>query len=90
MNISNHAESTLPPKKAFLAAEQLDDLWDARGMKYRVDELHVMLLNRGLGTYIDRPKFRKMVRDILEQFLVRGEAKRQPEHEVRQSFPKVY
>ena len=90
MNESNNVESTLPPAKRFITDDQLDELWDARGMKYRIDELHVALLNRGLGPYLDRPKFRKMVRDILEQFMVRGEAKRQPEHEVRQSFPKVY
>jgi hypothetical protein len=90
MKTTTHVESTLPPDKPFITDEQLDELWDARGMKYRVDELHVALLNRGLGPYLDRPKFRKMVRDILEQFLVRGEAKRQPEHEVRQSFPKVF
>lgn len=84
------AESVLPPPKKFLEPEQLEEIWDTRGLKYRVDELHVALLNRGLGPYVDRPKFRQMVKDILEQFLVQGAAKRQPQFEVRQRFPKVY
>lgn len=89
MNQINQSESVLPPPKQFLTEEQFEEIWEARGMKYRIDEFHVALLNRGLGTYIDRPKFRKMLRDILMRFLVTGEARRAPQHEVRTRFPRV-
>lgn len=88
-NPISQPESVLPPPKQFLSEETLEEIWDARGMKYRVDEFHVALLNRGLGIYVDRPKFRKMVLGILKQFLVDGEARRQPQHEVRTRFPRV-
>lgn len=83
-------ESILPPEKRFLSGGDLDELWDARGMKYRVDEFHKMLLDRGLAIYIDRPKFRAMFKDILRDFLVEGLARRDPRRQPRQSFPKVY
>lgn len=89
MNRVNQSESVLPPPKQFLTEEQLEEIWEARGLKFRIDEFHVALLNRGLGPYVDRPKFRKMVQDILRQFLVAGEARREPKHEVRTRFPRV-
>lgn len=83
-------ESVLPPKKQFITDEQLSELWDARGMKYRVDELHQALLARGLGPYVDQPMFRKMVQDILKGFLVEGEARRDPRRTPRTRWPKVF
>jgi hypothetical protein len=82
--------AVLPPEKHFLTAEQLDELWNLRGMKYRVDELHVALLNRGLGIYVDRPMFRRLIHDLLEDFLVNGKARRDPKWEPRTRFPKVF
>lgn len=58
-------------------------------MKYRVDEFHLALLQRGLGVYVDRPMFRSMVHSILEKFLVEGEAKRDPRYAPIPRFPKV-
>jgi hypothetical protein len=84
------ADSVLPPKKQFVTEEQLFELWDARGMKYRWDELHKMLLDRGLNVYVDRPMFRKMVMDILRAFMVEGDARRDPKHELKQRWPKVH
>lgn len=84
------AESVLPPKKVFLTLSELAELWDTRGMKYRIDDLHKMLLDRGLAVYIDRPKFRSMVMDILRGFLVEGDARRDPRRQPKQSFPKVF
>lgn len=84
------AESVLPPPKQFLDEDTLDEIWDTRGMKYRVDDFHQMLLDRGLGVYVDQPKFRKMFKDILRQFFVEGLARRDPRRQPRQRFPKVY
>ena len=84
------AESLLAPKKQYLSEEEFLELWDTRGLKYRWDELHKMLLDRGLGVYVDRPIFRRMVYNILHAFLVDGEARRDPKHEIRTEFPKVF
>jgi len=84
------ADSVLPSKKPFLTEEQLLELWDARGWKYRWDELHQMLLDRGLAVYMNRPTFRKMIWDIVRAFLVDGEARRDPRHEPKTRFPKVH
>lgn len=83
------AEGVLPPKKSFLSDDALDEIWNVRGLKYRVDEFHQMLLNRGLANYVDRPAFRGMIREILQAFLVDGEARRDPKWTPRQRFPKV-
>lgn len=84
------AESVLPSAKQFVTPNEFDELWDTRGLKYRVDELHQMMLQRGLGVYVDQPMFRKMFKDIIRQFLVDGEARRDPRRQPRQRFPKVY
>ena len=89
-NLDTDPESILPPERYFLSMDDLDELWDLRGMKYRVDDFHKMLLDRGLAVYIDRPKFRAMFRDILRSFLVEGDARRDPRRQPRQSFPKVF
>ncbi len=87
---STTAESVIPAAKQFLSSEQMDELWDARGMKYRVDELHQMMLDRGLNVCIDRPKFRALVRELVQSFLVDGMARVDPRRQPRQRFPKVY
>jgi hypothetical protein len=84
------AESVLPPPKQFVSEDVLAELWDTRGLKYRVDEFHQMLLQRGLGNYVHQVMFRKIFRDILHQFLVDGEARRDPRRQPRQYFPKVH
>lgn len=83
------AEAVLPPRKPFLSPDQLDELWNERGMKYRVDEFHVVLLERGLGVQVDRPMFRSTVYNILKFFLVDGEAKRDPRYQPTPRFPRV-
>jgi len=83
-------EAVLPPKKQFITRDELDELWDMRGLKHRVDDFHKMLLDRGLATYIDRPKFRSMFKDIIRTFLVDGDARRDPLKQPIQSFPKVF
>ena len=89
-NKDTDPEAVLPPKQQFITEEELYEVWDTRGMKYRVDDLHTMLINRGLAVYIDRPKFREMFKDILRSFLVDGDARRDPRKQPRQRFPKVF
>jgi hypothetical protein len=84
------AESIAPPAKSFITQEQMEEIWDARGLKYRVDEFHQMLLDRGLGNYIDQPAFRGMFKAIVQGFLVEGDARRDPRRVPRQRFPKVH
>jgi hypothetical protein len=77
------------PDKPFLTAEQLEEIWNMRGMKYRVDELHKSMIERGLLPSVQRPDFRQVVRSILSDFLVDGRSKRQPKHDPIPRFPKV-
>ena len=84
------AESVQPPKKQFLSEAEFEEVWDTRGMKYRVDELHQLLLDRGLAVYVDRPMFRGLVHTIFHTFLVGGDARRDPRRVPKQRFPKVY
>jgi len=80
--------AVLPDKKSFISAEQLDEIWNTRGLKYRIDELHVSLLNRGLVPSLDRPAFRLLLKEILAGFLVNGEARRDPRRTPRMRFPR--
>ena len=84
------AASVLPEKKQFITPEQFAEIWDTRGMKYRIDELHVSFLNRGLLPSIDRTSFRGLLREILEGFFVYGAARRDPRRSPRARFPKVH
>lgn len=88
--LESDAQAVLPPNKKFLTNEQLLELWDTRGLKYRFDEFHEFMLNRGLQPNVDRPKFQQMVLDILHRFLVDGDARRDPRRVPMQRFPKVY
>ena len=78
------------PEKEFLTADQLEEIWNMRGMKYRVDEFHKSLVERGLVPSVDRPIFRQSFYQILKEFLVEGRAKREPGKDPIPRFPKVY
>ena len=77
------------PDKPFLTAEQLEEIWNMRGMKYRVDELHKSMIERGLIPSVQRQDFRQAFQSIIHDFLVEGRAKRQPKHDPIPRFPKV-
>jgi hypothetical protein len=78
------------PEKQFLDADQLEEIWNMRGMKYRVDEMHKSLVERGLMPSVDRPMFRQAFQSILKEFLVDGRAKREPSKDPIPRFPKVF
>jgi len=84
------AESVLPPKKQFLTEEQLDEVWEMRGMKFRIDEFHKALLDRGLVVSVDREVFRTTMFNILKMFMVDGDARRDPRMAPRPTFPKMF
>ena len=84
------AEQVLPPSKQFLTEDQLDEIWDTRGMKYCIDALHLSLLSRGLLNSLDRPTFRSTVYEILKSFLVSGASRIDPRKSPRPRFPKVF
>lgn len=67
----------LPPKQ-FLTLDELLEVWETRGMKFRVDELHKYLVERGLLPHNRRDTFRKKVFGMLRKFLVEGETRRDP------------
>ena len=90
MDRSTDAASILPPTKKFLDQEQLDEIWEARGLKFRVDELHMFMLQRGLLPYVDREVFRRDVFGILKEFLVEGGARRDPKRSPTTIFPRSF
>jgi hypothetical protein len=78
-----------PPIKPCLTLDQLDEYWDERGMKYRIDTLHKACLSYGMNVAIDRPKFRAMLYGIIKSFLVDGESLLDPKKAPLPSWPKV-
>jgi hypothetical protein len=66
------------PKKQFLTEEQLLELWETRGLKYRIDEFHSFCIQRGLLPVHRKDVFRKKVMGILHSFLVEGDFRRDP------------
>jgi len=84
------ADQVIPEPKQFLSEDQLEELWTARGLKYRLDDLHVQLLSRGLNVAVDRAIFRHTVHEILKAFLVNGEARLPKSKYAKPKFPKVF
>jgi hypothetical protein len=84
------ADQVLPEPKQFLGEEQLEELWNLRGLKYRLDDLHIQLLSRGLNVSIDRAVFRTTMYEILDAFLVRGDARLPSAKAPIPRFPKVF
>jgi len=73
-------ESIVLPKKQFLTEEQLLEVWETRGLKYRVDELHKFLIGRGLLPHNRKDSFRKKVYGMLRAFFCEGDFRRDPRH----------
>jgi hypothetical protein len=78
------------PEKPFLSQEDLDELWNARGMKYYVDKIHISMLNRGLVPSVDREAFRSVIMSMLRHFLIEGKNTPDPRKAPKPRFPKVY
>lgn len=66
------------PKKQFLTEEQLLEVWETRGLKFRVDELHKYLIEHGLLPHNRKEAFRKKVFGMLKAFFVDGDMRRDP------------
>lgn len=71
-------ESVTLPKKQFLTDGQLVEVWDVRGLKFRIDELHQFCQERGMLGHVRKDQFRSRVYMILKQFLVDGDSRRDP------------
>ena len=73
-------ESLQLPKKQFLPEEDLAELWEIRGLKFRVDELHQYCQDRGLLPHFRKDSFRAKVYSMLRSFLVEGDSRRDPRY----------
>lgn len=71
-------QSIVLPIKQFLEEEELKEIWETRGLKFRVDELHKFLMERGLLPGNRRDSFRAKVYGMLRQFFCEGETRRDP------------
>ena len=74
------AESVILPPKRFLKDEDLVELWEVRGLKFRVDDLYAHCRDRGLLPYFRKEHFRAKVFSMLQKFLVEGETRRDPRY----------
>lgn len=72
------AESTVLPRKSFLTEDELVELWETRGLKFRVDEFYSHCRDRGLMPHFRRDNFRAKIFNMLRQFIVGGETRRDP------------
>jgi len=66
------------PEKQFLTEDELAEVWETRGLKWRVDELFKFCRERGLLPSVRQERFRKKVRGILRAFLCDGDVRRDP------------
>lgn len=71
-------QSIVLPPKQFLTEDELLEVWETRGLKYRTDELHKFLIERGLLPHNRKESFRKKVYGMMRQFFCEGETRRDP------------
>ena len=72
------AQAAVLPKKQILAEETLLEVWETRGLKFRVDEFYKHCADRGLMPHFKVDNFRAKVYRMLKQFFVDGETRRDP------------
>jgi len=70
--------SIVLPDKPFLTEQQLLEVWEGRGFRFRVDELHKHLRDNGLFPVVNRNAFRTMILEACKTFFVAGKALRDP------------
>lgn len=75
------AQSTHLPEKHFLTEDELLEVWENRGLKYRVDEFYKHCRDRGLLAHFRIDNFRSKVLRMLIQFLVEGEVRLDPRYQ---------
>lgn len=84
------AQAVILPKKQILSEETLLEVWETRGLKYRVDEFYKHCAERGLLPHFRINSFRSKIYKMLEQFLVDGETRRDPRFVPPPKKRKVY
>lgn len=75
------AESIELDPKQFITEDQILELWENRGMKYRCDDLWRYLRDRGLQAHMRKETFRSKLLGFMRAFLVQGEVRRDPRHQ---------
>ena len=78
------------PHKPFLSEQVLMEIWEGRGMKWRIDELHRYFRDNGLLPPVHRMAFRHMIFDAIRDHMVVGVAQRNPEEIPPSTFVKTY
>ena len=78
----DHRESTAQAKvlsaKQIISEDDLLEVWENRGLKFRTDEFHKHCSERGLVPHFRVDHFRAKVYRMLKQFFVEGEVRRDP------------
>jgi hypothetical protein len=71
-------QSVVLPPKQFMSEIELMELWETRGLKWRVDDFYEYSRNRGLSSHVRKESFRAKVYGMLKAFLINGESRRDP------------
>ncbi len=72
------AESAILPKKKFLDETTLLELWETRGLKFRINDFYKYCRDRGLMPHFRQESFQAKIFNLLKKFLVEGETRRDP------------
>lgn len=71
-------ENAVLPEKQFLSEEELLEIWEIRGMKFRIDDFYKHCRDRGLMPHFRKENFRSKIFSVMKQFFVNGETRRDP------------
>lgn len=81
LNRGEISQSTQLPTKQFITRDEFLELWEIRGLRFRIAEFHHYCIGRGLLPHFRVDSFSKKLFRVMEQFLVEGETRRDPRFE---------
>jgi hypothetical protein len=87
---TNIPQAIILPPKTFLQIEELTEVWETRGLKFRVDEFHAWCVQNGLLPHCRKDIFRMKLRGMLEAFFVKGDSRRDPKFIPPRKQPKLF
>jgi hypothetical protein len=76
--VEKETASIVLPPKSFLTESQLQEVWEIRGLRFRIDEFHKHCSERGLHPSFRKDSFRAKMLNVLRSFFVVGESRRDP------------
>jgi hypothetical protein len=87
---TNIPQAVVLPPKPFITGDELTEIWETRGMKFRVDEFFKWCTQNGLLPHVRRDSFRAKFHGMLEAFFVKGDSRRDPKFIPPRKQPKLF